>query len=62
LWKLGGNKSKRETEEEEGDEKMRREEVEIKKNNQEVHMVRLHYLHVWKYHDETPYYVQFTIC
>jgi hypothetical protein len=27
-----------------------------------VKMVKVHYMHVWKYHDKIPYHVQFDIC
>jgi hypothetical protein len=25
-------------------------------------VIKVHYMHVWKCHNETPYYVQFNIC
>jgi hypothetical protein len=28
---------------------------------EEVSMIKIHYMHVWKCQDETPYYVQFNI-
>jgi hypothetical protein len=33
----------------------------IRKKNGGVNMIKFHCMHVWKCHDETPYYVQFNI-
>jgi hypothetical protein len=31
---------------------------EIRKGNGGVSMIKLHYMHTWKCHNETPYFVQ----
>jgi hypothetical protein len=67
LWKLGENKTKQENQ---GHESKRKSIREVEGDSftggceriiEMVNMIKVHYLHIWKY-DETPYYVQFNIC
>jgi hypothetical protein len=57
LWKLGGEKSQQSKRgtivKVEGKRKRGRGE-EDKKAIDKANMIKVHYLHVWKYHNETP--------
>jgi hypothetical protein len=46
----------------EGERKGEGEERDKKRVIEGVSMIKEHFIHTWKWHDETPYYMQFNMC